>query len=153
MRKKGQAAMEFLMTYGWAILVVLIALGALFYLGVFSPRVPATCQANAPLSCTDSKVTALTVDVVLGAVGTTTANLDATVGDGGLTFTTPSSGATCTGDPAIAISTSSPTTKQWTGCSGLTAGEKVAGTTTITYTLTGSSLTHTSVVSFQGTVE
>ncbi len=29
--KKGQGAMEFLMTYGWAILVVLVAIGALFY--------------------------------------------------------------------------------------------------------------------------
>ena len=36
-RKKGQAAMEFLMTYGWAILVVLVAIGALAYFGVLSP--------------------------------------------------------------------------------------------------------------------
>ncbi len=35
--KKGQAAMEFLMTYGWAILVVLVAIGALAYFGVLSP--------------------------------------------------------------------------------------------------------------------
>lgn len=35
--RKGQAAMEFLMTYGWAILVVLIAIGALAYFGVLSP--------------------------------------------------------------------------------------------------------------------
>jgi len=34
--KKSQAAMEFLMTYGWAILVVLVALGALAYLAVLS---------------------------------------------------------------------------------------------------------------------
>ena len=32
--KKSQAAMEFLMTYGWAILVVLVAIGALAYFGV-----------------------------------------------------------------------------------------------------------------------
>ena len=31
----GQA-MEFLMTYGWAILVVLVAVGALAYFGVFN---------------------------------------------------------------------------------------------------------------------
>ena len=36
--KKGQAAMEFLMTYGWAILVVMIAIGALAYFGVLSPE-------------------------------------------------------------------------------------------------------------------
>ena len=35
--KKGQAAMEFLMTYGWAILAAIIAIGVLAYFGVFSP--------------------------------------------------------------------------------------------------------------------
>jgi len=30
--KKGQAAMEFLMTYGWAILIAIIAVGVLWYL-------------------------------------------------------------------------------------------------------------------------
>lgn len=34
--KKGQAAMEFLMNYGWAILVVLICFAALFYFGILS---------------------------------------------------------------------------------------------------------------------
>ena len=38
MKRKGQAAMEFLMTYGWAILVVLAAIGALAYFGVLSPQ-------------------------------------------------------------------------------------------------------------------
>lgn len=32
MNKKGQAAMEFLMTYGWAILVAIIVVGVLWYL-------------------------------------------------------------------------------------------------------------------------
>jgi len=35
--KKGQAAMEFLMTYGWAIMAAVIAIGVLAYFGVFSP--------------------------------------------------------------------------------------------------------------------
>ena len=34
--KKSQSAMEYLMTYGWAILVISVVLGALFSLGVFS---------------------------------------------------------------------------------------------------------------------
>jgi uncharacterized protein (UPF0333 family) len=37
MDKKGQAAMEFLMTYGWAILAAIVAIAALAYFGVFSP--------------------------------------------------------------------------------------------------------------------
>jgi len=31
MSKKGQSTMELLMTYGWAVLVVLVAIGALLY--------------------------------------------------------------------------------------------------------------------------
>lgn len=34
--KKGQSAIEFLMTYGWAILAAVLALGVLAYTGVFS---------------------------------------------------------------------------------------------------------------------
>jgi len=32
---KGQAALEFLTTYGWAFLVILVAIGGLSYFGVF----------------------------------------------------------------------------------------------------------------------
>jgi len=35
-QKRGQAAMEFLMTYGWAILAAIVAIGVLAYFGVFS---------------------------------------------------------------------------------------------------------------------
>lgn len=33
--KKAQAGMDFLMTYGWALLIVVIVVGALFGLGIF----------------------------------------------------------------------------------------------------------------------
>lgn len=33
--KKGQAAMEYLMTYGWAILIVIVVVAALYAMGVF----------------------------------------------------------------------------------------------------------------------
>ena len=33
---RGQAAIEYLMTYGWAILAVIIAIGVLAYFGVFN---------------------------------------------------------------------------------------------------------------------
>jgi len=34
--RRAQSAMEYLMTYGWAILIIAVVLGALFSLGVFS---------------------------------------------------------------------------------------------------------------------
>jgi len=42
LRVKGQTAMEYLMTYGWAILIVIVVIAALYSMGVFtvSPGVP-----------------------------------------------------------------------------------------------------------------
>lgn len=61
MAKKGQAAMEFLMTYGWAILVVLAAIGALAYFGVLSPGklLPERTVFKAPLTNTDNALITL----------------------------------------------------------------------------------------------
>jgi hypothetical protein len=44
--KKAQSAMEYLMTYGWAILIVIIVAAALFALGVFSPSTYTGHQAT-----------------------------------------------------------------------------------------------------------
>jgi len=51
--KKGQAALEFLMTYGWAILVVLAAIAALSYFGILNPSkfTPTTCVASSGVGC------------------------------------------------------------------------------------------------------
>mgnify|MGYP006283611697 CR=1 FL=1 len=67
MSKKGQAAMEFLMTYGWAILVVLAAIGALAYFGVLSPDkfLPEKCVLEPGVDCTGFKVTPSGVTLVL----------------------------------------------------------------------------------------
>jgi hypothetical protein len=37
MRKKGQAALEYLMTYGWAILIIAIVAAALYATGILNP--------------------------------------------------------------------------------------------------------------------
>ncbi len=37
---KAQSAMEYLLTYGWALLIIATALVALFYLGIFNPQAP-----------------------------------------------------------------------------------------------------------------
>ena len=51
--KSGQAAMEFLMTYGWAILVVLVVIGALAYFGVLNPEsfLPRRCILGSEITC------------------------------------------------------------------------------------------------------
>jgi len=57
--RKSQAALEFIMTYGWAILVVLVAIGALAYFGVLSPDrfLPAKCTLQSGIACLDHKAT------------------------------------------------------------------------------------------------
>jgi uncharacterized protein (UPF0333 family) len=54
-RRKGQAAMEFLTTYGWAIMVVLVSIGALAYFGVLNPGkyLPDKCVFTTGVSCKD----------------------------------------------------------------------------------------------------
>ncbi|HIH22410.1 TPA: hypothetical protein HA238_01650 [Candidatus Micrarchaeota archaeon] len=51
---KGQAAMEYLMTYGWAILVIVIVIAALLFLNPF--KAPETCLFQQPgFSCSEAK--------------------------------------------------------------------------------------------------
>ncbi len=57
-KSRGQAAIEFLITNGWAILVVVILLAVLFYIGVLSPQntTPNTCLFQPGFSCYTFKV-------------------------------------------------------------------------------------------------
>jgi hypothetical protein len=118
LNKKGQAAMEFIMTYGWAILVVLAAIGALAYFGVLNPSrvLPSSCTIAPGIGCDDFKVGTDTVQLVLrngmgddlsavtvataGCTADSNANGDDTWSDGsviggsgGVTLTSCSNGA------------------------------------------------------------
>ena len=52
---KAQSAMEYLMTYGWAILIIAVVLAALFALGVFSGAslLGTSCVASSGYTCTN----------------------------------------------------------------------------------------------------
>ena len=52
---KAQAALEFLTTYGWAFLVILIMISALAYFGVLKPSklLPDRCSFGAEIGCQD----------------------------------------------------------------------------------------------------
>lgn len=64
---RAQAAMEFLMTYGWAILVVLAAIAALAYFGVLSPEkfLPEKCILQPGIACVSHKVEPTKVTLVI----------------------------------------------------------------------------------------
>ena len=94
MFRKGQAAMEFLMTYGWAILVVLAAIGALAYFGVLSPDrfLPEKCTLPSGMACLDFTASATTVVAVIqNSGGFDMSNVSVTV--------TPQGGSAVSCDP------------------------------------------------------
>ncbi|MEK6967588.1 MAG: hypothetical protein AABX51_03075 [Nanoarchaeota archaeon] len=55
---KGQAAMEFMMTYGWALMMVLGVIAALVYFNFFNPSLflPEKCDLGYRLRCDDYKI-------------------------------------------------------------------------------------------------
>jgi hypothetical protein len=71
--KRGQAAMEYLITYGWMMMVIAIVLGTLLYIGVFNTqkRTPNLCQFQMGFICTsflatDQDTGALTMGLTNG---------------------------------------------------------------------------------------
>lgn len=58
--KRAQAALEFLTTYGWAFLVILIMIGTLAYFGILSPSkvLPNRCTFGAEFQCEDYQISA-----------------------------------------------------------------------------------------------
>ncbi len=55
---RAQSAIEFLMTYGWAIVILLAVVVILFYLGVFNPKTvsPRVCVLPSGFACQDYKI-------------------------------------------------------------------------------------------------
>ena len=93
--RKGQAAMEFLMTYGWAILVVLAAIGALAYFGVLSPSrlLPSKCTLSPGFDFGDCKMTKDGLQLTIyNGLGVDTTAINLTIN------TTGSSDVDCDGD-------------------------------------------------------
>ena len=64
---KAQAALEFLTTYAWAFIVILVTLGSLYYFGVFdfSKFVPQKCAFSPQFACTDFVMRPSSVSVKL----------------------------------------------------------------------------------------
>ncbi len=58
MRTRGQAALEFLTTYGWAILIILVMIGTISYFGVLNPSklLPSKCTVGSELTCVDYRI-------------------------------------------------------------------------------------------------
>ena len=135
MQKKGQAAMEFLMTYGWAILAAVIAIGVLAYFGVFSPGKYTTGSTivNPPFYANAWNVKTGTVNLELKNNGGENFDISSVlvVGCGTYSIATPIAvGATA----AIPVTCTTP----------LVVGQSFKGDITITYRKSGSEIDLTS---------
>jgi len=132
--KKGQAAMEFLMTYGWAILAAVIVIAVLASFGVFSPStyVPNQCTLTAPLGCNagTADATGVSLEIRNGA-GEDLSISAITVG-----------GCAGTVSPALPATLGDTDLQVYRIPCALTAG-KFQGDITVTYTKTGSTLEQT----------
>ena len=55
MGKRGQAALEFITTYGWALIVITITMSALYYFGIFdfNKFLPQKCVFPSQFKCLD----------------------------------------------------------------------------------------------------
>jgi len=74
MDKKGQSALEYLMTYGWALVVIVIVIAALFAFGIFNPPTGGTCTGLNKLLYRDHSADATSFEIAVenGAGGTIT---------------------------------------------------------------------------------
>ena len=138
MNKRAQAAMEFLMTYGWAILVVLAAIAALAYFGVLSPDrfLPEKCTLPSGVACLDFTGTNSQVDLVIqNSAGFDMQNVAVYVNSSTASFACTDAGADATlvdGE------------KDTFSCTGLTLPSgKFKGTLSIDYLNAQTSMTHT----------
>lgn len=118
--KKAQAAMEYLMTYGWAILIIIVVVGALYGMGVF------TIGGGVPCSPCFS---------YFAYVDHTTDTLVITNGPREITYSNVS-GITCTTEPTGTHSGGA--TMTFSGCT--IADED---SVTITYDIVGGATGHT----------
>ncbi len=67
--KRGQSALEYLVTYGWAILAIVIVAAVLWYFGIFNPSkwsASKQCGGFASFTCEDYQANTTSTSVVLG---------------------------------------------------------------------------------------
>ncbi len=141
MKAKAQSALEYMMTYGWAILIIVIVAAVLFSLGIFSPSssVGPTATGFAPFvtlsqSCGPSGLVVQLGNDAGAPVTVDFANVTTSTGITGLhsngneTSLAPTTG--------VAISGGSVTLNWGTHGDCATAGARYSASVTVTYTTT-----------------
>lgn len=65
--RRGQAALEFLTTYGWAFLIIIVMVGAISYFGILNPSkfLPSRCTISPDFTCQDYRIAGNTLTIQL----------------------------------------------------------------------------------------
>lgn len=141
MRKKGQAAMEFLMTYGWAILAAIIVVGVLWYL------------IGNPANLAGNRF-AISQPLVQNAMSLDSTGITIEVRNGGdqtMTVTLVSI-ENCGDSGAISTDIASGDLQDFTIACALNSGDRFNGDVTISYISPGSSVTQKATGTISGRV-
>ena len=135
--KKGQAAMEFMMTYGWAIMALVVSFAALYSFGVIlRPSGQEMCALSPGISCKEFIVGNNGVSITLSnGLGASINNVKVNI--------TNVPGSACIQSVSDKINDGG-NTNFIINCPGLKSGDKFKGSISIVYLKEGNSLTSTS---------
>jgi hypothetical protein len=148
--KKSQAALEFLTTYAWAFLVILIMVSALAYFGVLNPSklLPDRCNFGSEVSCDKNRMKVDKSDT--GPTMALTNNFGTAVKIVGIRVINSNTGIGCTGPITPADDTDWPSgssiTLTATGCGTLIENEKIKFSVEIDYYAVSATPTYTKTV-------
>jgi len=137
-KNKAQAAVEFLMTYGWVILVFLLVIAALVYLGVLNPDMllPDKCVLSAGITCVDFEVEASRVVVILQNSFTESITINS------VEMRDKNSGFSCFNSVGKEVKTDEKESFVILGCNNGDTGRKLNGELLVTFTKKVSGLPH-----------
>ncbi|MBI4144828.1 hypothetical protein HY493_01320 [Candidatus Woesearchaeota archaeon] len=131
--KRAQAAIEFLMTYGWALLIILVAISALAYFGILNADrfLPERCSLPTGLVCLSHKATTSQITLVIQN------NLGQDITLNEIEITNPSGGSICSATYTSSsgeLNNGDKNTYTISSCDTGSSGKKFKGTVAITFT-------------------
>jgi len=128
--------MEYMITYGWVVIVVLVALAALAYFGVFNPSslIPSRCDLGSEIHCLEYKMNATSITLVLYN------NLGYDIQ--GVNVTVSTTAPDCTDSVFVGNLGNSEKTGLLSFCSGTAFPARLRGDLTVIYAVAGESVSH-----------
>ena len=139
-RQKSQSALEYMMTYGWAILIIVIVAVILYSMGIFNPRasVTATSSGFSPFAASAAVCGSSNITVAFTVGGLPSGASSATVGSlvlsSGTGMSNPSQSLLPTTGSTVVVAPGS-TFKEYTTSETCNSGVGFSASGNLTYTV------------------